>query len=245
MRKRILTTGGASGLGLEIAKTALDRGYDVRIIDTDEQAVKQAEEKNKGLKGCVANIVKDDEVKEAFDRLGTPNTLVNNAGIVKFGPLIEQSVEDFIITVNVNLIGTYIVSREAALRMEGEKGHIINISSINSITPGPGAGAYPSTKAGIKQMTRQLAIELSDRKIRVNSVAPGFIDAGMSATIYEDKKVRETRSRAVPVKRLGTGSDIAEAVMFLDSEQASYVNGHELVVDGGVVHSLLNQLPRD
>ena len=245
MRKRILITGGASGLGLEIAKTALDRGYDVRIIDTDEQAVKQAEEKNKGLKGCVANIVKDDEVKEAFDRLGTPNTLVNNAGIVKFGPLIEQSVEDFIITVNVNLIGTYIVSREAALRMEGEKGHIINISSINSITPGPGAGAYPSTKAGIKQMTRQLAIELSDRKIRVNSVAPGFIDAGMSATIYEDKKVRETRSRAVPVKRLGTGSDIAEAVMFLDSEQASYVNGHELVVDGGVVHSLLNQLPRD
>ncbi len=245
MRKKILITGGASGLGLEIAKTALDRGYDVRIIDTDEQAVKQAEEKNKGLKGCVANIVKDDEVKEAFDRLGTPNTLVNNAGIVKFGPLIEQSVEDFIITVNVNLIGTYIVSREAALRMEGEKGHIINISSINSITPGPGAGAYPSTKAGIKQMTRQLAIELSDRKIRVNSVAPGFIDAGMSATIYEDKKVRETRSRAVPVKRLGTGSDIAEAVMFLDSEQASYVNGHELVVDGGVVHSLLNQLPRD
>ena len=245
MRKKILITGGASGLGLEIAKTALDRGYDVRIIDTDEQAVKQAEEKNKGLKGCVANIVKDDEVKEAFDKLGTPNTLVNNAGIVKFGPLIEQSVEDFIITVNVNLIGTYIVSREAALRMEGEKGHIINISSINSITPGPGAGAYPSTKAGIKQMTRQLAIELSDRKIRVNSVAPGFIDAGMSATIYEDKKVRETRSRAVPVKRLGTGSDIAEAVMFLDSEQASYVNGHELVVDGGVVHSLLNQLPRD
>ena len=245
MRKKILITGGASGLGLEIAKTALDRGYDVRIIDTDEQAVKQAEEKNKGLKGCVANIVKDDEVKEAFDRLGTPNTLVNNAGIVKFGPLIEQSVEDFIITVNVNLIGTYIVSREAALRMEGEKGHIINISSINSITPGPGAGAYPSTKAGIKQMTRQLAIELSDRKIRVNSVAPGFIDAGMSAPIYEDKKVREIRSRAVPVKRLGTGSDIAEAVMFLDSEQASYVNGHELVVDGGVVHSLLNQLPRD
>ena len=245
MRKKILITGGASGLGLEIAKTALDRGYDVRIIDTDEQAVKQAEEKNKGLKGCVANIVKDDEVKEAFDKLGTPNTLVNNAGIVKFGPLIEQSVEDFITTVNVNLIGTYIVSREAALRMEGEKGHIINISSINSITPGPGAGAYPSTKAGIKQMTRQLAIELSDRKIRVNSVAPGFIDAGMSATIYEDKKVRETRSRAVPVKRLGTGSDIAEAVMFLDSEQASYVNGHELVVDGGVVHSLLNQLPRD
>ena len=94
-------------------------------------------------------------------------------------------------------------------------------------------------------MTRQLAIELSGRNIRVNSVAPGFIDAGMSAPIYEDKKVRKTRSEAVPLGRLGTARDIAEAIMFLDSEQGSYVNGHEFVVDGGVVHSLLNQLPRD
>ena len=79
--------------------------------------------------------------------------------------------------------------------MQGQNGHIINISSINSITPGPNAGAYPSTKAAIKQMTRQLAIELSVKNIRVNSVAPGFIDAGMSAPIYEDKKVRKTRRK--------------------------------------------------
>ena len=245
MKRKIIVTGGAKGLGLEIAKIALNRGYQVGIIDNDETAVKLAEKKNKGMKGCIANVAKENEIKDAFDQLGTPNTLVNNAGIVRFGPLIEQSVEDFISTVNINLIGTYIVSREAALRMQGQNGHIVNISSINSITPGPNAGAYPSTKAGIKQMTRQLAIELSGRKIRVNSVAPGFIDAGMSAPIYEDKKVRKTRSEAVPLGRLGTARDIAEAIMFLDSEQGSYVNGHEFVVDGGVVHSLLNQLPRD
>lgn len=245
MRKNIIITGGASGLGLEIAKTALDRGYDVGVIDTDKAAIKLAEDQNKGLRGCVANVAKENEVKNAFDQFGSPNTVINNAGIVRFGPLIEQSVEDFVSAVNVNLIGTYIVSREAALRMEGQGGHIINISSINSITPGPGAGAYPSTKAGIKQMTRQLAIELSGKNIRVNSVAPGFIDAGMSAPIYEDEKVRKARSGAVPLKRLGTGKDIAEAIMFLDSDQGSYVNGHEFVVDGGVVHSLLNQLPRD
>ena len=245
MRRRIIVTGGARGLGLEIARVALNRGYEVGIIDNDETAVKLAEEKNKGIKGCIANVAKENEIKDAFDQLGTPNTLVNNAGIVRFGPLIEQSVEDFISTVHINLIGTYIVSREAALRMQGQNGHIVNISSINSITPGPNAGAYPSTKAGIKQMTRQLAIELSSRNIRVNSVAPGFIDAGMSAPIYEDKRVRKTRSEAVPLGRLGTARDIAEAIMFLDSEQGSYVNGHEFVVDGGVVHSLLNQLPRD
>ena len=245
MKRRIIITGGAKGLGLEISKIALDRGYEVGIIDNDKTAVKLAEERNKGIQGCVANVVKEKEVKEALDQLGTPNVLVNNAGIVRFGPLIEQSVEDFISTVNINLIGTYIVSRETAIRMQGQNGHIINISSINSITPGPNAGVYPSTKAAIKQMTRQLAIELSVKNIRVNSVAPGFIDAGMSAPIYEDKKVRKTRSEAVPLGRLGTARDIGEAVMFLDSEQGSYVNGHELVVDGGVVHSLLNQLPRN
>ena len=245
MKRRIIITGGAKGLGLEISKIALSRGYEVGIIDNDKTAVKLAKEQNEGIRGCVASVTKEEEVKEALDRLGTPNVLVNNAGIVRFGPLIEQSVEDFISTVNINLIGTYIVSRETATRMQGQNGHIINISSINSITPGPNAGAYPSTKAAIKQMTRQLAIELSVKNIRVNSVAPGFIDAGMSAPIYKDKKVRKTRSEAVPLGRLGTARDVGEAVMFLDSEQGSYVNGHELVVDGGVVHSLLNQLPRD
>ncbi|MDC2964530.1 SDR family NAD(P)-dependent oxidoreductase, partial [Gammaproteobacteria bacterium] len=95
MKRRIIITGGAKGLGLEISKIALNRGYEVGIIDNDKTAVKLAKEQNEGIRGCVANVTKEEEVKEALDRLGTPNVLVNNAGIVRFGPLIEQSVEDF------------------------------------------------------------------------------------------------------------------------------------------------------
>jgi NAD(P)-dependent dehydrogenase (short-subunit alcohol dehydrogenase family) len=245
MEKSIIVTGGASGIGLEIAKTALENGYQVGIIDSSESNLENAMSKSKAIKGIAADITNQKEVEHAFDELGSPTTVVNNAGIVRFGALIDQPVEDFVAAVNVNLIGTYIVSRTAAKRMAGEGGHIINITSINSITPGPNAGAYPSTKAGVRQLTRQLAIELANTKIRVNSIAPGFIDAGMSTPIYEDNEIRRKRSEAVPSGRLGTAQDIAQAIMFLDSKEGSYVNGHEFVIDGGVVHSLLNQLPRD
>jgi 3-oxoacyl-[acyl-carrier protein] reductase len=94
-------------------------------------------------------------------------------------------------------------------------------------------------------LMRQLAVELAERGIRANSVCPGFIDAGMSTPIYADAKVRKARSGAVPVGRLGTADDVANAVAFLDSEAGSYVNGHELVIDGGVTHTLLKHLPRE
>ena len=244
--KSILVTGAANGIGYAIAQAALQAGYRVGILDFDETAVHDAALKLPGSVPLHADVSNEQQVRDAFDTFGTPTTVVNNAGIVRFGPLIEQTVESFVSTVNVNLIGTYVVAREAALRMKpAGGGHIINLSSINSITPGPGAGAYPATKAGVKQMTRQLAIELGEANIRVNSIAPGFIDAGMSAPIYENQSVRKSRASAVPSGRLGTADDVANAVLYLDSDAGSYVNGHELVIDGGVVHSLLNQLPRD
>jgi NAD(P)-dependent dehydrogenase (short-subunit alcohol dehydrogenase family) len=125
------------------------------------------------------------------------------------------------------------------------RGNIVNITSINSITPGPNAGAYPAAKAGLARLTEQMALEWGPLGLRVNAVAPGFIDAGISAPFFANPAVRELRSRAVPMRRLGTAADVAEAVMFLASDEASYVNGHELVVDGGVVSSLLLQLPRE
>ena len=248
-QKSILITGAAQGIGFTIAEMATSKGYQVAMLDLDSDTLAHSA-KQLGALPLTADVTSDASINAAFDlfvaEFGVPTTVVNNAGIVRFGPLIEQSVSDFITTINVNLIGSYIVAREAALRMRTNGGgHIINMTSINSITPGPGAGGYPATKSALKQMTRQLAIELGPDKIRVNAVSPGFIDAGMSAPIYADDKVRAQRSNAVPAGRLGTAADIANAILFLDSEQASYINGHELVVDGGVVHSLLNQLPRD
>ncbi len=244
----MFVTGAANGIGYEIAKAAVDAQYKVGMVDTDLTKLEEVTRHLSGTIALPADVTKPVSVADAFDRFtqefGAPTTVINNAGIVRFGMLLDQPVEDFVDTISVNLIGTYIVAREAARRM-AEGGHIINITSINSITPGPGAGAYPAAKSGVKQLTRQLAIELGPKGIRCNAISPGFIDAGMSAPIYADQKVRQTRSGAVPLGRLGTAADIAAAVMYLDAEAGAYVNGHELVVDGGVVHSLLNQLPRD
>lgn len=244
--KSIIITGAAQGIGLAIAHAAAEAGYHVGLVDREASSVNGAAADLSHATPFVADVTNEKEIQNVFDAFGTPTTVVNNAGIVRFGPLVDQSVADFSEVVSVNLIGTYVVAREAANRMRAAGGgHIINLSSINSRTPGPGAGAYPATKAGVKQMSRQLAIELGDDNVRVNCIAPGFIDAGMSAPIYSDEKVREQRSGAVPMGRLGTAEDIANAVLFLDSEAGQYINGHELVIDGGVVHSLLNQLPRD
>jgi NAD(P)-dependent dehydrogenase (short-subunit alcohol dehydrogenase family) len=217
-QKSVIVTGAASGIGLAIAQAAEQAGYRTGLLDFDPAGLDEAAASMNSAEILIADVTSETEVHQAFDEFGTPALVVR----------------------------TYIVAREAARRMiEAGGGHIINLSSINSITPGPGAGAYPATKAAVAQMTRQLAIELGPDQVRVNAIAPGFIDAGMSAPIYDDEKVRELRSGAVPAGRLGLAEDIANAVLFLDSEKGSYINGHELVIDGGVVHSLLNQLPRE
>ena len=245
----VIITGAANGIGYAIAEAAVKRGDKVGLIDADEGALDKAHSELGGETVMLyCDVTNADAVRNSFNRFAeTPDLVVNNAGIVRFGPIIEQSTDDIAATVNVNLMGNFIVSKETALRMvdRGSGGHIVNITSINSRTPGPGAGAYPATKAAINQLTRQMAVELGQHRIRVNAVSPGFIDAGMSQPIYQDDRVRELRSSAVPTGELGTAEDIANAIMFLDSEAGKYINGHELVVDGGVVHSLLAQLPRD
>ena len=175
-----------------------------------------------------------------------PDVLVNNAGIVRFGPLLDQSLDAFKEAVNVNLIGTFVVARAVGRGMlKRGSGVVINMSSINATHPAPGSGAYPATKAAIVSLTQHMALEWGPGGVRVNAIAPGFIDAGMSSPIYANPRVRELRGGAVPQRRLGTAQDIANAVLFLASEQGSYINGHELVVDGGVVNSVLAGLPRE
>ena len=123
--------------------------------------------------------------------------------------------------------------------LERGSGHIINLTSVNGIHPAPGVGLYSGTKAGMAVMTQAMAIEWGPRGVRCNAIAPGFIDAGMSKPIYADPKVREKRGGGVPLRRLGSSDDIANAVLFLDSEAAGYINGHQLVIDGGVVNSVM------
>ena len=244
----MLVTGGAKGLGAGICQRAARAGYSVAVLDLDrgdcEALVKSLP--GAGHRALRANVARETEVATAFDELGVvPDVVVNNAGIVRFGPLVEHAVEDFRKVVDVNLMGTYIVAREAARRMIPRgSGVIINMSSINALNPGPGAGAYPATKAAVANLTEHFALELGPSGIRVNCVAPGFIDGGMSTPIYADARVRASRGGAVPLRRLGEVEDIANAVIWLASDESRYVNGHQLVVDGGVAHSVLMQLPR-
>ncbi|GAB4140224.1 MAG: SDR family oxidoreductase [Sphingomonadales bacterium] len=247
MTKQAIVTGGANGIGAAIVAALDAAGYRVGVFDLKEEEVARCVGDHANRVALVGSVADEAQVAAAFDRFdAVPDLLVNNAGIGRFAPLVEQSVADFRAVVDVNLTGVYICTREAVRRMTPKgAGHVVSLSSINGHTPAPGCGAYAATKSGVMQLTRQFALECSNRGIRFNSIAPGFIDGGMSAPFFADDKVRERRRNGVPLKRLGTVADIANAVLMLDSPQAGYINGHELVVDGGVVHSLLLQLPRE
>ena len=153
--------------------------------------------------------------------------------------------DDWRSVIDVNLTGVFIGARAVARRMAKRgSGAIVNITSINGIAPGPNAGAYGASKAGIALVTQQMSIEWGGLGIRVNSVAPGLIDGGMSAPILADPEFRERRTKKVPIGRLGGEDDIAAAVMYLCSDASDYVTGHQLVVDGGIVNSIIATLPR-
>ena len=244
--KTAIVTGGAAGLGADIAKVLTDNHYRVGIIDLGADRVERAAAELPGAVGIEADVSSPEQVEAAFAAFGeVPDLLVNNAGIVRFGGLEEQSVQDYIDVLNINLLGSCLCARQVAPGMMSRgSGHIINFTSINGIHPAPGVGLYSGTKAAMANMTQAMSIEWGPSGIRVNAIAPGFIDAGMSKPIYADPKVREVRGGGVPLRKLGDANDIAQAVLFLDSEDAQYINGHQLVIDGGVSNSVMAHLPR-
>jgi NAD(P)-dependent dehydrogenase (short-subunit alcohol dehydrogenase family) len=243
--KTALVTGGSGDIGRAIARTLIDDGYRVGLLDYDETSVQAAAEEL-NAQGLVADVTDEAAVERALATFGAvPDVVVNNAGIGRFAPLLEMPIETFRHQLDVNLTGSFIVARAAAKGMIARgSGVILNITSINAITTGPGSGSYPAAKAGLAKLTEMMALEWGPSGIRVNAIAPGFIDAGISTPFYADPEVRASRGGAVPSRRLGLSEDIANAVSYLASEKASYVNGHHLVVDGGVSVSLLTQLPR-
>jgi NAD(P)-dependent dehydrogenase (short-subunit alcohol dehydrogenase family) len=234
-------------LGAAISKAAVEAGYRVGILDVQ---AREAAELAKSLGNCVVlacDVTDEGAVVASLDSLGAvPDLVVNNAGIVNFGMMLDISAEAFRRVLDVDLVGSFLVARTAARRMvQRGSGCIVNITSINSLTPSPGTNAYAAAKAGMACMTKLLALELGPQGVRVNAVSPGMCDAGMSGPIYEaNPESRTLRSNGVPLRRLGTAKDIANAVMFLASDEASYINGQELLVDGGVAFSALALLPR-
>lgn len=233
----MLVTGAARGLGRAIAGAAAEAGYRVASLD-----VAPAD----GIESFVASVTDEAAVEAALDSFGTPDVVVNNAGIVRFGPLVDLAVDDVRAVLDVNLVGAFVVARAAARRWiaAGTPGCVVNVTSMNGVAAGPNAGAYGPSKAALALLTSQMALEWGAHGIRVNAVAPGLIDAGMSEPIYADADTRRARESKVPLGRLGTARDVADVVLFLASDAAAYVHGQNLVVDGGVTSSIIAHLPR-
>jgi len=241
-----IVTGGAGDIGRAIGRRLIAGGWHVGVIDLNPDAVAEAARELGQTTPLPCDVTDAAALEAALDGLGgVPDLAVCNAGIGRFGPLVDMAPADFRAVIEVNLTGAFLTAQAAARRMIPQgRGCIVTVTSINALTPGPNAGAYPAAKAGLARLTEQMALEWGPLGLRANAVAPGFIDAGLSTPFFKDSEIRARREAAVPSRRLGLAEDIAAAVAFLASEDASYINGHQLVVDGGVVSSLLSQLPR-
>ena len=246
--KNIIITGAAGGIGSEIAKHLSTNDYRVGLIDKDEAELEKISKLVPNSIILPADITDEESVSNCLKTFGeTPEALINCAGIVRFGSLLEQEIKDFRDVINVNLLGCFIVSCLVAKSMiKKNRGNIINIASISGGKhPAIHTGAYAASKAGIIMLTEQMSLEWGKQGIRVNAVSPGFINAGMAASHYKNKKEKEKRENMVPLGRLGTGKDVAKVAMFLLSDESSYIHGENILIDGGVMNSILANIGRD
>jgi len=242
-----VVTGAGNGLGAVIARQAVKAGYRLAAWDIDEQSLaSSATEFGDDFLPAVVDVSDEASVAAAVAALPEPPALlVNNAGVVRFGPLLSLSAQDWRRAVDVNLTGTFLVGRAIAARMiEAGGGAIVNIASINGIAAAPNAGAYTASKAAVIKLTEHMALEWGPMGVRVNAVAPGLINAGMSEAVFADPEVRRLRQGRVPLGRLGTAEDVAETVLFLGSARAAYLTGQTVAVDGGITISALHRMPR-
>jgi 3-oxoacyl-[acyl-carrier protein] reductase len=222
-----VVTGAARGLGKAIATRLSTDGHEVVRVDLAAGPGVDA----------VCDVTDADAVHELASPLGPVGILVNNAGIWRFSSLLDMPVADAEAVLRVNLLGALYCCQAFVPGMAttngGSGGAIVNLSSAAAATRSPGVGMYPASKAALEALTRQMALEFGPVGVRVNAVGPGLIVTEGTAHNYEGER-REQRAQAVPLRRIGEPRDIADVVAFLTSDDARYVTGQIVYVDGGV-----------
>ena len=238
-----LVTGGAGGIGRAISTRLRRDGFQVVVADLDGKAAQAlAGELGTGCRGTGLDVRDREQARLAIAlavKAGAGlDVLVNCAGIVEFSPAIDVTEESWRRVLEVNLSGTWRLCQLACPHLSERRGSIVNISSVAALGAHPNGGAYGVSKAGVSALTRTLAVEWGGR-VRVNAVAPGFIDTPMNAGLRDDPE-RQARIRsAVPAGRVGRPEEVADAVGFLVSAAAGYITGEVLTIDGGLTVNLL------
>ena len=242
--KVVLITGGSRGIGEKIAERFAQAGYNLIInYVSNIENVEELETKIKGnanieilfIQSDVTNFEScENMVNEAIEKFGHIDVLVNNAGITKDTLLMRMKEEDFDKVINVNLKGTYNVTKNVIPYMMKQKyGKIVNISSVVGVSGNAGQANYAASKAGIIGFTKSVAKELASRNILANCVAPGFIKTDMTDVLSDS--VKESINSQIPLKKMGTAKEVANAVYFLGNEENTYITGQVLNVDGGML----------
>ncbi|MGQ0686398.1 SDR family NAD(P)-dependent oxidoreductase [Bradyrhizobium sp.] len=246
-------TGGGGGIGRATAASFAKAGAKVAILDRDEQglAKTRSEMRAMGMDAVVAPCDTTDAASvataaEAVEKaLGPCSILVNTAAILRAGGLDTLSLDEWNATLSVNLTGYFLCAQIFGRQMRRlGRGSLVHVASVAGSNAQGFSGAYSVSKAGVVMLSRQLASEWGPQGIRSNVVSPGLVVTPMSQAFYDTPGVTERRTAVVPMRRIGAPQDMADAILFLASDRASYVNGDEIVVDGGFTRTIMNLVPR-
>ena len=236
--KNIIVTGASGGIGNSIIKRLNEAGANILASGTRIEKLEELKKNFKGIKILKFDISQSEKIEEFIENAtselgGSLDGLVNNAGITQDNLAIRMSLDEWQKVININLTSTFLMSKFAIKKMlKNKSGKIVNITSVVGHTGNLGQANYTASKAGIVAMSKSLAIEYAKKNINVNCISPGFIKTAMTDKI--DDKFKEVIVSKIPSARLGEPDDIANAVLFLTSDQSNYINGETLHVNGGM-----------
>jgi len=238
----VVITGSARGIGFAIAEAFAGQGAHPVIIDINQQVVDEAmqklQDKGYSVSGYVGDVTNSSQMDEVFSAIieerGKIDCLINNAGITRDNLLLRMREEEWRMVLEINLTGTFICTQKVfKYMMRARSGSIINIASVIGIMGNAGQANYAASKGGIIAFTKSCAKEFASRNIRVNAVAPGFIETEMTAKLPES--VVEGYAKAIALQKMGKPEDVAKLCLFLASEESAYITGQTIAIDGGLV----------